>query len=344
LAPAIPAHPLLLAARGRNRGRPAVWIMRQAGRYLPEYRALRAAHPFKELCEDPALATEVSLLPHRILDVDAVIVFYDILIPLERMGAPLEFTEGGPVFTAPLSSERDLQTLRTLEPRRDTPAILETIGRLKRALGGEKPVLGFAGGPFTLAAYLIEGELGKGGEGIRRAVHRSPEFVHRLLERLADAVQVYLAAQIEAGADLVQLFDTWAGLLGPEEYRRFALPYQKRVLSGLPGGAPRILYVNGGDHLLEEMAQAGAEVLSLDWRGDLSRARARLGPQLAFQGNLDPAALFAPPETVRERVRALLESRRGDPAYIVNLGHGILPDTPVESARAMVEAVHGYQP
>jgi uroporphyrinogen decarboxylase len=318
--------------------------MRQAGRYLKEYRDLRARHPFKELCEDPELATEVSLLPHRILDVDAVIVFYDILIPLERMGAPLEFTDEGPVFRKPLREAKDVERLLPLEPARHTPSILATIGRLKRALRGAKPVLGFAGAPFTLAAYLIEGELGRGGETIRRTIHRAPEFVHLLLERLAAATRVYLAAQITAGADLVQLFDTWAGLLGPEDYRRFALPYQRQVLSGLPPGVARILYVNGGDHVLEEMGAAGAEVVSLDWRGDLDRARARLGPRVALQGNLDPAALFAPPDVVRRRVEAMLETRRGDPAYIVNLGHGILPDTPLDSVRAMIGAVQGYRP
>ncbi|MGH9362117.1 MAG: uroporphyrinogen decarboxylase, partial [Thermoanaerobaculia bacterium] len=332
------------AARGRNRGRPAVWILRQAGRYLKEYRDLRARHSFKRLCEDPVLATEVSLLPHRLLDVDAVIVFYDILIPLERMGAPLEFTDEGPVFSQPVASERDLDRLGPLDPGRHTAAILDTLGRLKRELGGSKPVLGFAGAPFTLAAYLIEGELGKAGEGIRRAIHRSPEFVHRLLDRLAEASGAYLRAQLEAGADLVQLFDTWAGLLAAEDYRAFALPYQKRVLESLPPGPPRILYVGGSAHVVEELGLAGAEVVSLDWRGSLGGARARLGPGIALQGNLDPAALFAPPETVKERTRAMLEGRRGDPAYIANLGHGILPDTPVESARAMVDAVHEFEP
>src|SRR5262245_29924389 len=236
-APLRAEHPLLAAARGRNAGRPAVWIMRQAGRYLKEYRDLRAQHPFRELCEDPRLAFEVSLLPHRILDIDAVIVFYDILIPLERMGAPLEFTDDGPVFKQPVRAERDLDGLRPLSPTAHTRAILDTIGRLRDHLSGRKPVLGFAGGPFTLASYLVEGDLGKGAEGIRRAVHEKPAFVRRLLERLAEATRLYLAAQLEAGADAVQLFDTWAGLLGPEEYREFALPYQRIVLEGLPRDA-----------------------------------------------------------------------------------------------------------
>ncbi len=337
-------HPFLAAARRRNAGRPAVWIMRQAGRYMKNYRDLRAAHSFKELCEDPRLATEVSLLPHRILDVDAVIVFYDILIPLERMGSPLAFTDEGPVFARPLREEADVDRLEPLDPPRHTPAILETIGRLKEALGDEKPILGFAGAPFTLAAYLVEGELGKSGDGIRRAIHRSPAFVHRLLGRLAEAIGKYLDAQAGAGAAAVQLFDTWAGLLSPEDYREFALPYQKKVFEALRPGVPRILYVNGGDHVLEEMGTSLADVVSVDWRGDLGRARERLGPGVALQGNLDPAALFAPEETVRARVRSMLEGRRGDPAYIVNLGHGILPDTPVESAKAMVDEVHRFAP
>jgi uroporphyrinogen decarboxylase len=333
---------LVAAARGRNRGRPPVWIMRQAGRYLEEYRALRARHSFKDLCQDPALAAEVSLLPHRILDVDAVIVFYDILLPLEGMGAPLEFTDKGPRFRQPIASEGDLDRLQPFEPSRHAPAILETIGRLRRELGGEKPVLGFAGAPFTLASYLIEGDLGKGGEGIRREIHRRPEFVRRLLDLLARATGSYLAAQASAGAHAVQLFDTWAGLLGPEDYRAFALPYQRQALEAVRS-VPRILYVNGGDHVLEDMAASGADAVSVDWRGDLGRARERVGPRKGLQGNLDPAALFADPETVRARARAMLEGRRGDPAYIANLGHGILPDTPVESARAFVEEVHRFE-
>jgi uroporphyrinogen decarboxylase len=337
-------HPILAAARRRNTGRAPVWIMRQAGRYLEEYRALRAAHSFKELCESPQLATEVSLLPHRILDVDAVIVFSDILIPLEKMGAPLVYTDAGPVFSKPLREEADLDRLGPLDPPRHTPAILETIGRVKEALGDGKPVLGFGGAPFTLAAYLVEGELGKSGDGIRRALHRSPGFVHRLLDLLSTAAGKYLDAQAGAGAHAVQLFDTWAGLLTPRDYREFALPYQKRVFEAIRPGVPRILYVNGGDHVLEEMAAAGADVVSVDWRGDLDRARARLGPGVALQGNLDPAALFAPPDRVRARVRAMLEGRRGDPAYIVNLGHGILPDTPLESAKAMVDECHRFAP
>jgi uroporphyrinogen decarboxylase len=317
--------------------------MRQAGRYLEGYRNLRARHSFTDLCESPDLAVEVSLLPHHVLGVDAVIVFYDILIPLERMGAPLEYTDRGPAFREPLRTEADVEKLGTLEPERHTPAILETIRRLKTYLGSSKPVLGFAGAPFTLAAYLLAGEMGSGGEEIRRAIHRSGPLVHRLLDRLADAVLAYLNAQIGAGADLVQLFDTWAGLLSPADYREFALPYQQKILGGLLPTAPSILYVNGGDHLLEDMGSSGAGVVSIDWRGDLARARARLGPGVGLQGNLDPAALFASPGDVRSSVRGMLESMRGDPAYLVNLGHGILPDTPLESAKAMVDAVHEFE-
>ncbi len=337
-------HPFLAAASSANNGRPPVWIMRQAGRYLKEYQNLRSRHSFMELCENPDLATQVSLLPHRILNIDAVIVFYDILIPLERMGFPLEFTETGPVFRNPVRTERDLEALRPLDPRNHTPAVLETIGRLKKILGGAKPVLGFSGAPFTLAAYLVEGELGRGGEGIRRTLYRTPALVHEILEHLSGAVTTYLNSQAEAGADAVQLFDTWAGRLSPAAYREFALPYQRKIFEGLRPDLPRILYVNGGDHVLEDMASSGATVLSVDWRCDLSRARSRIGSRLALQGNLDPAALFGTPEEVRARVLAMLESRRGDPAYIVNLGHGILPETPVESAKAMVNTVHQFEP
>ncbi len=375
-----PLERFLEAARGRNRGRPPVWLMRQAGRYMPEYRAIRARHSFKEMCQDPDLAVEVSLLPHRLLGVDAVIVFYDILIPLEGMGMPLQYTEDGPRFTEPVREEAALARLRPLEPERHTASILTAIRRLKAELGGKTPVLGFAGGPFTLASYLVEGRLGMGVETVKRILFQAPAFLHRLLDRLAEMTVEYLKAQVRAGADAVQLFDTWAGQLGKEEYREFVLPYQRwifRELKNLDGAvdrqallsrdgdgyfrdsasaalcsgdprdgdkrrAPAILFVKDGDHVLEEMAGSGAEVLSLGWRSSLDGTRERLGAGIALQGNLDPAALFAPMEAVRRRAGEMLAGRRGDPAYIFNLGHGLLPETPVESVQALVETVKSF--
>ncbi|MBI4585809.1 MAG: uroporphyrinogen decarboxylase [Planctomycetes bacterium] len=375
-----PLERFLAAARGRNRGRPPVWLMRQAGRYLPEYRAIRGRRSFKEMCQDPDLAVEVSLLPHRLLGVDAVIVFYDILIPLEGMGMPLQYTDEGPVFTDPVRDEGALCRLRPLEPEHHTASILTAIRRLKEELGAEKPVLGFAGGPFTLASYLVEGRPGMGVEAVKRILFQAPAFLHRLLERLAEMTAAYLKAQVRAGADAVQLFDTWAGQLGKEEYREFVLPYQRwifRELGDLNGAidrqallsrdgdgyfrdsasaalcsgdprdgdkrhAPAILFVKDGNHVLEEMAGSGAQVLSLDWRSSLDGARERLGAGIALQGNLDPAALFAPVEAVRRRVGEMLAGRQGDPAYIFNLGHGLLPETPVDSVQAVVETVKSF--
>lgn len=339
-----PTCRLVMAARGQNSGRPPVWIMRQAGRYLPEYQALRRQHSFVEMCTRPELAFEVSLQPYRAFGLDAVIVFYDILFLAEAMGAPLEFTERGPVFREPLRRRSGVEALRPPDPRRDTQAVLETLRRLRAEVPVEVAVLGFAGAPFTMAAYLVEGDLRRSGDRIKRLLHEDPASLHLLLERLADATAEYLRAQIESGATAVQLFDTWAGLLSAEDYGAFALPYQKRVFTALEGlGAPRILYVNSSHHLAELMARSGAEVLSIDWRLTLSDARERLGTKVALQGNLDPATLFSSPEEVRRRVSALLESLAGDPGYIFNLGHGILPETPVESVRVLVETVKGFK-
>jgi uroporphyrinogen decarboxylase len=352
---------LLDACRGETLPRPPVWIMRQAGRYLPEYRAMRSGHSFVEMCTRPELAVEISLQPYRRFRLDAVIVFYDILFLLEAMGAPLEFTDEGPVFAKPVASAADVEALHEPdleEPAagRGTGAVLATLRELRRLVPSRTAVLGFAGAPFTLAAYLLEGGFRKGGERIRRRLHEDPGMVHGLLERLAGSTGSYLAAQARAGASAVQLFDTWAGVLAPAEYREFALPYQKAVFEHLAAAAdvPSILYVNGSVHVLEDLARSGAQVLSLDWRQSLAAARERLGGGVALQGNLDPAALFAPPAEVLRRTRAMLESMaegggdgvsggnpgsRGYRGYIVNLGHGILPETPLASVEALVRAV-----
>lgn len=319
--------------------------MRQAGRYLPEYRELRAQRSFVEMCTRPELAVEVSLQPYRRFGFDAVIAFYDILFLAEAMGAPLEFTEEGPVFRSPVRSGADIRALRepdvrAVDPREGTGALLETIRRLRAEVPPETAVLGFAGAPFTVAAYLVEGSFGRTGDRMRRLLHEDPGAAHALLERIAGATKDYAAAQAESGADIVQLFDTWAGVLSAEEFREFALPYERVVFERLEEeSVPSILYVNGSSHLLDDLARSGARALSLDWRQPLAEARRRLGPGIALQGNLDPAALFAPPGEVRRKAAALLESLRGDPGYIVNLGHGILPETPLEGVEALVEAV-----
>ncbi|MBN1442406.1 MAG: uroporphyrinogen decarboxylase [Planctomycetes bacterium] len=341
--PATSRARFLDAAWGRCRGRPPVWLLRQAGRYMPRYQELRGRHSFEEMCTRPDLAFEVSLQPWREFGMDAVIVFYDILFILKAMGAPLEYTDRGPVFHRPVREPADVRALRLPEPGAGSQPVAETLRMLRRELGDRTALLGFAGAPFTLASYLVEGEFRRSGDRIRRMMHSDPETLEELLEMLADATIDHLERQVAAGADAVQLFDTWAGLLGAEDYARFALRGQTRIFEALrPLGVPTILYVNGSSHLLELMARSGARVLSVDWRVSLPEARRRVGPGVALQGNLDPAALFSPPRAVREMTRALLESVAGDPAYICNLGHGILPETPVESVRAFVETAMGF--
>jgi len=325
-----------------SRARPPVWIMRQAGRYLPEYQELRARHGFVEMCSEPDLAFEISMQPRRRFELDAVIVFYDILFLAEAMGAPLEYNDRGPVFLEPLRDAESIRRLRPFDPQAGTPAVLETLRRLRAELPFDVAVLGFAGAPFTMAAYLVEGDFRRSGEQIKRMMYAAPETLRELLDALTVATVAYLRAQIEAGAGAVQLFDTWAGLLSPADYAEFALPFTRRVFAALD--APAILYVNGCAHLVDAMAASGASALSLDWRVDLAAERERLGPGIGLQGNLDPSALFAPPDVVSDRVRAILDAMRGDPRYVFNLGHGILPQTPIESVEALVETVREFRP
>ena len=330
-------------AAGEGSGRPPVWFMRQAGRYMPQYQAIRRDHSFVEMCTDSDLAFEISLQPWREFGMDAVIVFYDILFLPEAMGAPLEYTERGPVFHRSVRTREDVRGLKELGPGDGSAPLLETLRRLRAELPPETALLGFAGAPFTLASYLVEGDFRRSGDRIRRMIRSDPEVLRELLDRLTDATAGYVLEQVEAGAEAIQLFDTWAGLLDEETYRAFALPYVQRVFQGLePTGVPRILYANGGGHLLRAMAESGATVHSIDWRTPLAHARGVLGSGVGIQGNLDPAALFAPVEDVRRSAERILESMAGDPAYIFNLGHGILPETPVESVRALVETVHGF--
>ena len=322
--------------------------MRQAGRYLPEYQEIKSRHTFVEMCTQPEVAVEVSLQPLKRFGFDAAIVFYDILYILESMGAPLEFQPNGPVFHRPVSTAKEIRALNDPDlfdetPGKGTGAILASLRELRRVVPADTAVLGFAGAPFTLAAYLVEGSFGRSGERIRRLLHQDPAAVHLLLERLADVTADYLSAQLDAGASAVQLFDTWAGLLGPEEFREFSLPYLKTVFTRLAErDALTVLYINGSAHLLDDLIATGARVLSLDWRQSMASARKRFGPDLGLQGNLDPATLFAPPDEVRRRTLALLESMRGDSAFVFNLGHGIHRETSVEAVAALVETVQGF--
>jgi uroporphyrinogen decarboxylase len=307
-----------------------VWLMRQAGRYLPEYRRAREGVSFLEMCRDVERAVEVSLQPLRRVGTEAVILFSDIFVPVVGMGVELDFRPG-PVVAEPIRRPEQVEALRVPDPRDSVPFVLEILRRLRRELAAEQvPLLGFAGAPFTLAAYLVEGGRAKEFEEVRRLVHRGSEVLRGLLERLVELAVGYLRAQVEAGAQVVQLFDTWAGLLGRDEYREWVLPLHQRIAKGLDRDrAPLILYVKDGAHLVDLMAESGADVISLDWRVDLAEAARRVGHRVSLQGNLDPCALAAPPERIAAAVRALAAAGRPARGHVLNLGHGCLPDTPV---------------
>lgn len=329
---------LLRACRSEPVERVPVWIMRQAGRYLAEYRAVRARHTFLEMCKTPELAVEVSLQPYRILGVDAVIVFSDILIPAEAMGMALELSEAGPLLSPPVRDLASVRSLRRFDPEQETKFLMEAIRQLSREVGPSVPVLGFAGAPWTMACYMVEGQTKKDFSTVKELMYREPAVLRALLEKIAENTAAYLKAQIAAGAAAVQLFDSWAGELSQRDYEEFALPATQFLIEELHSEtAPVILYSKGTSHLLPSLARSGAEVLSMDWRIDLAEARRQLGKGVALQGNVDPCALLGPEEKVRAASREAIE-KTGGIGHILNLGHGILPNTPVENARAFVEA------
>ncbi|MGQ0703123.1 MAG: uroporphyrinogen decarboxylase [Gemmatimonadales bacterium] len=319
--------------------RPPIWLMRQAGRYLPEYRALRERVDFLTLCKTPELAVEASLQPLRRFPLDAAIVFSDILIPVEPMGCALSFNPG-PRVDPPIRSLTQVEALRLPDMADAVPFVGEAIALLARELDGKVPVIGFAGAPFTLAAYLVEGQGGNGFETSKALLRSEPETFRLLLDRLANAITDYLAMQIHAGAQAVQLFDSWAGILSPGEYRDLALPAAQRVIQALrPLGVPVIYFAVKAGPFLEEAAATGADVLGVCWRTPLAEVRRRLGDRVALQGNLDPHVLLDGPAATRAGTQAVLDSAGRAPGHIMNLGHGILPNTPIVSVAAMVETV-----
>jgi uroporphyrinogen decarboxylase len=316
-------------------------MMRQAGRYLPAYREVRKTVSFQALCRDPDLATKVTLQPVDEFGVDAAVIFSDILVLIEAMGIGVSFEAGeGPRLARTVRTAADAKALRSPDPERDLGYVGEAIRRVSAALAPRGvPVLGFAGAPFTLACYAIEGETSRDFNPARQALAADSVFFSALLDRLADAVAAHLLMQVKAGASAVQIFDSWGGLLGRDDYRRAILPSLRRAIATVrTAGVPVILYVGGSSPHLEAMVESGADVLSVDWRLPLDEVRRRVGTNVALQGNLDPTRLFAPVGEVREVTRKMLAAHPG-PGLIANLGHGILPTTPVESARAFIEAV-----
>jgi uroporphyrinogen decarboxylase len=326
----------LAACRGEELPRVPVWMMRQAGRYLPEYRAIRAKHGFLEVCKTPDLAVEVSLQPLRRFGVDAVIVFSDILIPAQAMGLTLELGDAGPNLPEPVRSQADVERLKIFDPEIETGFLPEAIRRIVRGVGPEVPVLGFAAAPWTLACYMVEGKTKEGFATVKSFLYREPKTFRELLQKIVRATIPYLKAQIAAGATAVQLFDTWCGELHIRDYEEFALPAVQEVISGLAGAAPVIYYTKASHHLLPALARSRADALSVDWRVDLAALRRELGPKIALQGNLDPAVLLGPAEEICTLTRETLATL-GGVGHILNLGHGILPTTPVENAQLFVE-------
>jgi len=318
-----------------------VWFMRQAGRYMEEYRAIRAKHSILEVCKTPELAAQVTLQPVDRFPLDAAIIFADILLPLEPMGVRLEFVaDEGPVIHNPVRNRADVDALKVVDagPLR---FVCEAIRLARRALEGRVPLIGFAGAPFTLASYLIEGGSSRHYLETKRMMYHAPDAWHRLMDKLARVVTGYLKAQIEAGAQAVQLFDSWVGCLAPEDYREYVLPHVKVIFDVLQGtDAPRIHFGTGTATLLELMKEAGGTVIGVDWRVPMDEARRRLGPDVAVQGNLDPVVLFAPVHEIERRVERILRQAGPAPGFIFNLGHGILPNTPVENVQAAVDLVH----
>ncbi len=331
------ADRLLSACLGRRVDRPPVWMMRQAGRYLPEYRAIREKVTFLELCRSVDLAAEVSLQPFRRFAPDAVIFFSDILVPAQAMGARVAFGDAGPELPDPVRDAAAVSRLHRFDPAAEIPFTGEILARLSREVGSQAAVLGFCGAPWTLASYLVEGGGSRSFATIKEMMLRDPETLRRLLDLLADVAADVLSFQIASGARGVQLFDTWAGELTREDYREWALPAATRAIDGIRrSGEPVILYVNGCGHLLEALAETGADVLSIDWRMPFDEARRRL-PGKPLQGNLDPALLLGTPEKVARRTRSLLETSGGQ-HHVVNLGHGVLPSSRLDCVEAFFAA------
>jgi uroporphyrinogen decarboxylase len=331
----------LRACRGEATERAPLWMMRQAGRYLPEYRQVRAGVTFLELCKTPHLAAEVTLQPIRRFGFDAAILFSDLLVPLEAMGLEVQFTEQGPRLPAPLRSADDLGRVARFDPTVRTDFVLETIRLVREKLGPETPLIGFAGAPFTVATYAIEGKTSKTFAETKSLFYREPETARRLLSLIGETTRDYLLAQVAAGAQVIQIFDSWVGIVSPEDWDRYVFePTAALVAAVRKSGVPVIYFANGATTILDRVARVGADVYGIDWRIPLDEARARLGGAAAVQGNLDPAVLLAPVDEIERRTADVLR-RGGGRGHIFNLGHGIYPQTPIEGVEALVRTVRG---
>lgn len=341
------APQLLRAARGEKVDRPPVWMMRQAGRYMKAYRELRDRYPsFRERSEIPDVAIEVSLQPWKAFQPDGVILFSDIVTPLPGLGIEMDIAEGkGPIIASPIRTSAQVDNLRTLEPNESLPFIRTILQALRQEVGDKSTVLGFVGAPWTLAAYAVEGKGSKTYSAIKGMAFSDPTVLHQLLAKFADAIAIYARYQIDCGAQVVQMFDSWAGQLSPQDYDTFALPYQRRVFEQVKQthpDTPLILLVSGSAGVLERMGKSGADIVTVDWAVDMADARARLGQDMKVQGNLDPGVLFGSKEFIRDRIYDTVQ-KAGNYGHILNLGHGVLPTTPEENVAFFFETAKQLQ-
>jgi len=334
----------LKACRGEPTDVTPVWFMRQAGRYMKVYRDLKEKHTFLEMCKTPELAAEVTLQPLDVLGVDAAIIFADILLPLEPMGTGLEFTAGdGPVVPRPVKDIKDVERLRPVDAEEDLGFVGDAIRIVRQEISGKMPLIGFAGAPFTLCSYMIEGGKSRDFTATKLMMFEAPETWSLLMDKVCTMLVDYLKMQVKAGAQALQIFDSWVGCMGPYDYERFVLPHTRRIISELKdSGVPVINFSTGTSTLLDVVARAGGDVVSFDWRIHLDDAWKYIGFDRAVQGNLDPTLLFAPIPILKERVKDVLNRAAGRPGHIFNLGHGILQHTPVDHVKAVVDIVHEY--
>ena len=331
------------ACRRQKVDRPPVWLMRQAGRYLPEYQKIKLNHDFMEMCRTPDMAIEISLQPWRRFGVDAVIVFSDILIPCEAMGQKLYFDDQGPHLSPAIQSPKELSKLAPFDPSR-TGFLFETLSSLRKELGDKAALIGFCGSPWTTAVYMVEGGSSPGSNQLKihTLIQKDPKLIHSLLEKVTESLIPYLKGQIKSGIDLVQVFDTWGGSVSPSDYNQFVKPYTTELIRAIKGQVPVTLYCQNCDPILEQMVATGCDVVSIDWRLLLSEARKRIPKGVGLQGNLDPQILFKSPEEIKQATQAMLQDNGDHPGYIANLGHGVVKGTPVESVKTFVETVKNF--
>lgn len=331
----------LRACKRKQVERTPIWIMRQAGRYLPEYMAVRKKSDFITMCKTPELAAEVTIQPIDLIGVDAAIIFSDILVIPEAMGMKLEMIESkGPKLYEPIRSASDVDKLKTIDTYKNLRYVLDAVSLTKKELNGRVPLIGFAGAPWTLMTYMVEGGGSKNFSEIKKFIYNQPKAAHKLLERIADGVAEYLSAKIEAGASAVQIFDTWGGILSPNDFEEFSLQYIQRIISQIKRkDEPVIVFAKGVHYKLNKLADSGADVIGLDWTMDIGKVRSKIGKKVALQGNLDPTVLYGSEDKIRREAASVLKSFGKHNGHIFNLGHGILPDISPDKAKFLVEVV-----